>query len=42
MGNHYKVSDAKDIRGSQDPMGKTLVKIPNREKVYPKEAICNR
>jgi hypothetical protein len=27
LGNHKKVPDARDVRGSQDPMGMTLAKI---------------
>jgi hypothetical protein len=36
-GNHQNVTDGKDVRGSQDPMGMTLAEISNRGEIESEE-----
>ena len=40
-GSHEKVPDARDPRGSQNPTGRTLAKIPNKEEIEPIVTISN-
>ena len=39
--SHYKVPDARDPRGSQDPTGRTLAEIPNKQEIEPVEIISS-
>jgi hypothetical protein len=39
-GYHYKVPDARDPKGSQDPKGMTFTEILNKGEIEPVETIC--
>ena len=36
----YKVSDTRDVRGSQDPMRMTSAEIPNSREIEVEETNC--
>jgi hypothetical protein len=40
-GNHYRVPDHREVRGSQDPTGMTLAEIPNKGMTEPVEVISS-
>jgi hypothetical protein len=40
--NHWKVSDAREARGSEDPMGMMLTEIPNSGERKPVETTSSR
>ena len=40
-GSHQKVPNAREARGSQDPTGLTLAKIPNKGEIEPVETISS-
>jgi hypothetical protein len=40
--NNQKVQDARDAKGSQDPVGMILAKIPNRGEIEPEEITPSR
>jgi hypothetical protein len=42
QGNQWKVPDASDVRGSQDPMGMTLAKMTNSVEIEPEETSSRR
>lgn len=42
MGNEELVLDSREVRDSQDPMGMTLAKIPNKEEIQPVQNTSSR
>jgi hypothetical protein len=41
-GSHYKVPDFREVTGSQDPVGLTLVKICSKKEIQPVEITSNK
>jgi hypothetical protein len=42
VGKHWKVPDARDLRGFQGPIGTTLAEIPNSREIEPEETTSSR